>query len=237
MPTVGWGAVIQGEPMDLAAWGYALKERFDLWVEIHGSATVLRWTSFDELSGSEVRNRAIAYIDRLNGAMALSHNARPVQFGGVIRFEPKGPPTQFLEPQLFKDRDFFMSSTVTAIGLDGQPVPPPPPQPSEVQRWAMLADNEILLDDALIYFGRGTDWFDVYKVLECLILRFGEGNEAAFLALNWAPDTEVQRLKRTANWSRHARGKFERPPDPMELEEARGFVGRLLRRALAEAAK
>jgi hypothetical protein len=237
MPTVGWGAVIQGEPTDLAAWGYALKEQFDLWVETHGSETVLRSTSLDELeSAGEVRDRAIAYIDRLNGAMAVSQDSSPVRFGAVIRFGPDGGlhRTLFIEPAKFEVRGPMISAAI--IGPDGQPVPPPPPQPSEVQRWAMLADDEILLDDALIYFGRATDWFDVYKALECLILRFGD-NETAFLALSWAPATEVVRLKRTANWARHARRRYERPPNPMEIKEARQLLGQLLRRALDEAAK
>jgi hypothetical protein len=82
------------------------------------------------------------------------------------------------------------------------------------------------------------NWFDVFKVLECLIERFGGGKEKEknFLALKWAPKKRIQLLKRTANWAaRHA--GLKRPPKPMELLEARQLVGRLLRRALEEAAK
>jgi hypothetical protein len=239
MPKVGWGAAIQGETMDLAAWAHVLKEPFDPWVETHGSETVLRSTSLDELeSVGEVRDQAIAYIDRLNGAMAVSQHSRPVRFGAVIRFEPDGSlhRTAFLETVMFEARSSVVADSIH-IGPDGQPVPPPPPQPSEVQRWATLADDQAWLEDALVYFGRATDWFDIYKALECLILRFG-GSEAKFLALNWAPATEVQRLKRTANWvARHAERKFDRAPNPMTLKEARQLVGELLRRAFEEAAK
>jgi hypothetical protein len=240
MASVGWGAVVLGNPRDLADWAHALKERFDLWVEIHGSETVLRSASLDELnSASEVRDRAVAYIDRLNGAMALSLHSGPVRLGEVIRFTPDGglQRTAFLEPVgLVVDCPEFGRTTVTAIAPDGQVIPPSPPQPSEVQRWAVITNSEVWLDDALVYFGRATDWFDIYKTFECLIERFGGGKEAAFLKLNWAPAAEVKRLKRTANWvARHPRRKYDRPSRPMGLEEARELVGKLLRRALAEA--
>jgi len=70
----GWGVVIQGEPADLSIWQQTLKHQSDVWVEIHGGETVLRATSLQESeSAREARDRAIAYIDRLNGAMAVSH--------------------------------------------------------------------------------------------------------------------------------------------------------------------
>jgi hypothetical protein len=147
--------------------------------------------------------------------------------------------TVFLEPaSLEPRRPVFGRPTLTAIGPDGQlSPPPPPPQPSEVQLWAMAADNECWLNDALIYLGKATDWFDIYKTLECLIKKSGEGKEKDFFALKWVDEDEIVRLKWTANWvARHARRKFQRPPKPMELPEARRLVGQLLRRALEEAA-
>src|SRR5262245_63924614 len=91
MAMLGWGAVLQGEPADLSAWQHMLKHQSDVWVETHDSETVLRATSLDELeSAGEVRDRAIAYIERLNGAMAVSFDPRPVQLRAVIRFKPDG---------------------------------------------------------------------------------------------------------------------------------------------------
>ena len=82
----GWGAVVTGEPQDLADWTVLLKHPFDPWVELHANQTVLRSPLFNELScAEEVRDRAIAYIDRLNGVMALSQDARPLRFGGLER--------------------------------------------------------------------------------------------------------------------------------------------------------
>jgi hypothetical protein len=237
MPKPGWGAGLLGEPTDLEDWAYTLKEPFDPWVEVHGAETVLRSASFDDLpSASEVRDRAAALIERLNGAVAISQQARRLRLGGIIQFTPDGRlhRTIFAEMGAVEVRAKVRASA-TVIRADGKPVPSPPPQPSEVQKWTTVAENDDLLDDALIYFGRATDWFDIYKTLECLILRFGGGSENAFLALGWALDAEITRLKRTANSARHARRKFNPPPYPMSLVDARSLLVVLLRRALKEA--
>jgi hypothetical protein len=235
-PKVGWGAVVLGEPIELANWASVLKEPFDPWIEVHGDETVLRSASLDQLtSATEVRDRSIAQIERLNGAMALSQGSKPLRFGGVIQFTVDGR----LHRTVFAEMAAFevggkMHAIATVIGPDGKLVPPPPPQPSEVQRWMAIADGDGLLEDTLIYFGKAVDWFDIYNALECLILRFGGGSERAFLARAWGPEPDVVRLKQTANWARHARRKFDPPQNPMALEDARRLLGQLVRRAFIE---
>jgi hypothetical protein len=231
----GWGAAIQGKQTDIADWEAALKKPFEPWVESYGNETFLRSMTFDELeTAPEVRDRAVAYIGRLNGAMALSHNSGRIRFaGGVTKFTADGARHQFVFPEGVEAIGSVGMLTVTT-GSDG------PPTCSEVQLWAALADSDDLLDDALIYFGTATEWFDIYKTLETLILRFGSGKkdkqkEQAFLSLNWAPRDDVKLLKQASNWARHARRKNKPPPNPMKLPDARTLVGQLLRRALSEA--
>jgi hypothetical protein len=234
---VGWGTAVQGKRSDIVHWEAALKKPFDPWVENHDDQTLLRSAAFDELeSANEVRDRAVALIDRLNGAMALSRDSGPLRFDGVTQFMSDGTRNRILFAEIFEEMDAFDTvATVTVTGPDGQPVPPPPPTASDVQVWAGLAESDDLLDDALIYFGTATEWFDIYKTLETLILKSGGGEEKAFLSLNWAPKKDVERLKRTANWARHAKRKFAPPPNPMKLDDARKLIGQLLRRALLEA--
>ena len=83
-----------------------------------------------------------------------------------------------------------------------------------------------------------TDWFDIYKALECLIDRFDGGNPNEFSKRDWAPAAEVKRLRETANSYRHSRRRpSHKPPEnPMGFKEARELLGQLLRRAI-EAAK
>ena len=144
-------------------------------VEVHGNETVLRSASLDQLtSANEVRDRSIAQIEQLNGTMALSQRSRPLRFGGVIQFtgDRRLHRTIFAEMFVVEAGD-KLHAIATVTGPDGKPIPPAPPQPSEVQRWAAIADQEDLLHDALVYFGRipqspaspateATDWFDIY---------------------------------------------------------------------------
>jgi hypothetical protein len=169
MPKVGWGAVVLGDTTDLDGWAHALKEQFDPWVETHGTDTVLRSASLDELDSAMVRDRSTTLIERLNGAMALSRGSKPVRFGGVIQFAPDSRLHRTIFAEMFVEETPDEVHIIAVVsGPDGKPLPPPPPRPSEVQHWSVLADNEDLLNDALIYFGRATDWFDIYKTLECL---------------------------------------------------------------------
>jgi hypothetical protein len=234
MTKPGWGAIVEGEPTDLDDWAFTLKEGFDPWVEIHADKTVLRSASFDQLtSANEVRDRALALIERVNGALAVSCRPNPARFGGVIQFAEDGTQhrTLFGEMKAVESRSKVRGFGVV-IGRDGKPVPPPPPQPTEVQQWVEVAETDDLLNDALVFFGRPEDWFDIYKALECLCQR--AGGEHAFLALNWEPQSEVKRLKRSADWFRHARRKNDRLENPMPLSEARALLGKLLGRALRE---
>jgi hypothetical protein len=227
----GWGAVVRGDPLDLQVWAGELKRPFKPWVEAHGNDTVLRSTSFDQFkSAAEVRERAIFCIDRLNGALAMSLEARPLKFGGVVEFDPDGRLHRFLlaEPGEYFIRGARARLTVAVLH------PPAPPRPSEVQVWNQIAEREKHLGDALMHFGRATNWFDICKALECLCDWSG-GSWAELKNLNWVPPSEIDLLKRSANWSRHARSNP--PPKPMNLREARILVGLLLRRAFKEVAR
>jgi hypothetical protein len=242
MPRPGWGAIVSGDAGDLADWSRLLKAPFDPWAEAHGGDTVLRSASLDELSSlAEARDRAAAIIGRLNGTFALceeTKETRPLRYAGIVEFTPDGRlnRTRFAEAEPAKPRE------KGAAEPQGKPAPSSSPRPSDVQQWAFQAESDELLDDALIHFGRigaggtaqaeATDWFDVYKALECLIRKFGPTDEA-FVERNWAPAADVKLLKDTANWARHARRKNPRPPKAMGFEAARTLLGQLLRRALS----
>lgn len=242
-----WGAVLRGHKFDLQDWADALKPPFDPWVEVHGPDTILRSNSLDELTAvEEVRDRIVAHIDRLNGAMFVVMQGQPLQFGGLIEFASDGKLHRTIFVDGILNARSRMHATAVVIGPDGAPKPPPPPTPSEIQKWAAVADSDDLLEDALIYFGRvsGPDqphpptfWFDIYKALECLIARFGKNKkrEETFFALDWVP-AEVERLKQTANWARHARRKFKKPSPATTEREAKELMVRLLRKAFENSA-
>ena len=185
MTRVAWGVLLQGAPEEIADWTEVLKPGFDPWIETHGADTVLRSRVLDGLeTASEVHDKAGALIDVLKGAVALSQRAGPLKYVGVAELSSDGK----LHKHVFFSGHanlgrFRAHAVMVALGPDGKPLPPPPAQASEVQNWSATAQSDGLIEDALIYYGRATDWFDIYKALECLILKFGRGREKTFKEL------------------------------------------------------
>jgi hypothetical protein len=177
--------------------------------------------------------------------MFVMRKGQPLQFFGVVEFAPDGKLHRTVFAQGATGGRARVSAIAVAIGSEGEPKPEPPPKPSEAQTWAAIADNDELLEDALIYFGRvsvpdpvrhpPTFWFDIYKALECLLQRFG--GETAFIALDWAPRDDVKRLKQTANWAGHARRKFPEPSPATTEQEAKDLLSGLVRKAFETKAR
>jgi hypothetical protein len=68
-------------------------------------------------------------------------------------------------------------------------------------------------------------------------MRFGgekKGQVERFRRLGWADPDKIELLKQTANSGRHARKKFDPPPQPMERTEARDLLAKLIARAFHE---
>ena len=128
---------------------------------------------------SEVHDRAGPLIAMLNGALAVTHGTRPIGLDYVIEFMSDGTERRHPFATLAGASGRGKAKAVAvALGPDGQPLPPLPPQPSEAQRWLDIAatDDKVAdaLADALTFFSRGHDWFDIYKAWECLKIRFGK---------------------------------------------------------------
>jgi hypothetical protein len=231
----GWGAVLGGEAADIDDWTHLLSNGLDPWTETNGNDTILRSNTLSNLeSADEVRAQSSDMIDYLNGAMALSQGCGSVTFRAAIRFDSKGHVhrTVFGEMGAFERKD-RMRGTGEVLNANGNLIPAVP-TPSEVQNWAAIAENDSLIQEALTYFRKSPTWFNIYKALECLTLRFG-GDEAKFLELNWESRAEIKLLKRSANTLRHAKRRFDPPEKPMTLSDANALLSNLLRRALTEA--
>src|SRR4051812_49082871 len=130
----GWGAALRGHDFDLQDWREMLEPPFDPWVEVHGDDVVLRSASLDDLtSASEVRDRVVAHIERLNGVMFVVRRSQPLQFSGAVELAPNGEVhrTGFAEGHLLEARDRLYAGTVVVTGPGGKPQPPPPAKPSE----------------------------------------------------------------------------------------------------------
>jgi hypothetical protein len=232
----GWGAVLRGEAIDLEDWRYVLGNGLDPCTEVHGEDTILRSESLNALNtASEVRARALDMVEYLNGTLALSQGTKPVAYGGAVEFGEDGRLHRMLYVEAsvtYTLRGAKARAHAVTLDNDGNPIPSVP-QMSEVQRWAGIAENDDLFHEALMYFGKEPTWFNIYKAIECLELRFG-GGEAEFGRLGWALASDIKLMKRSANVLRHAKRKFDPPEKPMTLTEATSLLGSLLRRGLEE---
>jgi hypothetical protein len=186
-----WGAILRGEPTELESRKNHLKEPFDPWLEVHGDDTVLCSQWFDESSAAEeVRERALMRIQTAEPCR------RPVRKS--YKCPSSGRMAVDTTPSSLRRCGFEIGDTAQmAFEVSASDRKTIRLRPSQVQDCVQLTDDDDLLRDALIYFGSATNWFDIYKVLECLIGRFG--GEKNFLALEWVPSAEVVLLKKTAN--------------------------------------
>jgi hypothetical protein len=228
-----WGVHLTGHLFDLEDWEDALRSPFDPWVDRMEAMYILRSLSFDGLQIPEVRGRAEALIDRLNGAMAAAKGSRPVRGQDVVQFTPDGVRHHHMLLAESLNLRVRVGTARMAIGSDGAVVPEAAPQPSEVQRWTMIADTDDRLADALVYLSRA-EWFPLYKAIECV--EDFAGGEAALDKLGWIEPSELKRVKRTANSFRHRRGgKHSPPPRPATREEAFRAVILIVGKALKAA--
>jgi hypothetical protein len=132
---VGWGARLTGEEFDIEDWEECLKPAFDPWLERGARDTILRSKRLDDLSTAEaVRDRALVLISRLNAAFAVSYNANPVHFNGLVAIFSDGThdPVTLVEHSVVLGRTKRRATIVTGGKI-------PSPQPSAAQRWIALA--------------------------------------------------------------------------------------------------
>lgn len=241
-PTPGWVAMLSGQEADLAEWKYALKQPFDPWVEqVHRDAEMvwaLRSRDFDGIeSASEVRDRALPLIDRLNGALAVSASTQRVSFQAVGQIGAAGEVSlhMFLE---ISDRVRLsaLSDTVTVEVRDAQGnlVPTsslePEPEPTTAQRWVQAGESNSDIGDMLVFAGRADNWFDIYKALELAECR--SGGQHGLEKLLGPAASAVRNMRQTANYYRHARG--HRPSVLTTQDDATSLLAHVVRTVLSQ---
>ena len=232
-PKPGWYARLQGEDVDLEDWTYSLDEPFDpVALKLPNGETVLRSADFEGLEdASEVRERALVLIGRLNGALNLWNDVRPVKFAGVYRIDDDGNQHAwvFAEMAAMELGRCVMRATAVVLGSDGKPVPPPPPAPSRPQDWNRLAEENDDISDLLDHFGRADNWYDIYKAIEIAEQVAGGGHK--LWSLLGAEAKASKNLKASANFYRHA--KAYRPPALLSLAKAKPILAHVVRTVLS----
>jgi hypothetical protein len=104
-----------------------------------------------------------------------------------------------------------------------------------IDAWITLAYKDGQVEKALDLWGSlEHNWRNLYLVLE--VMQDTVGGETALLAQPWLPDKHgIELFKKTANnWralghkARHATEKYQPPPNPMSLPDARELLRRTL---------
>lgn len=192
---------------------------------------VLRSSRFEGLQDAgEVQRHAVEIIAALNGIATLTLGGFSPVWVGAVLGDKETRPTIVIFPNSVVARAGAFAPTVG----DGDVVDPATALAGTLFRLA-AADPEVA--EALRLFREDSTWVDLYKILEVIE---GGGGDRGIVARGWATKGETGRFTHTANAggadARHAVGKFEPPPRPMSLPDARQFIGGLMHTWLADKA-
>ena len=226
----GWYVQIDGHALDVDDWVRTLNAPFDpVALKDPRGGTMLTTVDFDETDAADqVREKALALVARLNGAMALWNGTKPLTMGGVIRIDDQGRRHAFVyvESAISLSRASVVGVGM-AIGSDGEPVRSKP-EPSLVQRWTEISDTEIDLADLLEQIGRADNWYDIYKACE-LVQHLVKGKHALRRLLG-SEASRYDDMAATANFYRHARA--HKPKRFYKLSEAQSLLRQVARHAI-----
>jgi len=225
--TPKWLVRLQGERFDLDDLPPLVCSPEHTVIEEDGSY-YLKSSDFDSLrSADEVRERALAIVEMLNGAMKLHvPDFRGVNEAGVTLIEEDGRRHHYVYLESSITLRSKVSANITATGSDGTPQVAPPP--SNVESCIGLAKTDKAVADALHFF-RDSTWTSLYKVYE--IIREDVVDEKSIIGNGWATKQALSRFRQTAqskaavgDLARHAASGFTPPSQPMAIEEAQTLV-------------
>lgn len=227
-----WVIVLRGKPDDLDEWRRFLQAPYDPFVEqLPGlEAPVLRCTEFEGMAPLKVYERARIIIDDLNGAIGVASRAGRVEYDGIAEVMADGTikRSAFIEGAQF----LILPSQIAEATTGGEPIPP---GPTFAQKWLQIAAANETVADMLRHFGAKLSWYDLYKAYDGIAGLCG--GEAALRKRPWAGSSRVTLFKRTANYYRHGHPHGARtspPSNPMHIEEAREFIGRMIYAVMGE---
>lgn len=228
----GWYVTLRGHEADLSEWGYELKPPFDPHICKLSDNEIGLWSDDFQNAAEpgEVREFASGILRHLNGALKLSMRTEPVAIDAVVRRHEDGTLSRshFLKAESAVFRIYASRPTLVAYDADGNLVPQPPPTPSEAQRWSQFARANDTAADMFDHFGRANNWYDIYKTIELAERLVGGAHKLK--KLRGSSSADVIRLKRSANYYRHAAQPI--PADLMDMREASAILAETVRAVL-----
>lgn len=207
-----WLVRLEGDDGDLRVLAEHLATA-DPNVKIEDDGCWLRYSRFDSLTDPiEVYESAFKLLGEIRGvAQLLGNDAFKVKVAGLAREDAEGLRHQYV-----------LAGGVPSDGRFGMPT-------DAFISMIAVAEKNPDIADALSFYQRGT-WFDLFKAWE----KVRDGTDGRSNA--WTTRNERSRFTNTVNnpevigdHARHGVPTGDPPPNPMSVEEARGFVGRLIK--------
>jgi hypothetical protein len=199
-----------------------------------GKDYALACSEFESIGNAQdVRARALALLDRLNGASRLVLESRvAIGVARLRRHDADGRITDIVcpEPAIATVRALPPSVKITAD--NGSEVTHHPADP--VHDWILLSASDPAVARLLTLVGtEPMDWVNLYRIFE--VVCENSGGMKSIEAKGWATDKAMRLFKWTANCpdaigtkARHGVGD-QAPQKPMSLTEARGLIGGIVK--------
>jgi hypothetical protein len=222
-----WEVSLKGDPADLDILSQSFSDpAFS--ISKLGDEFVLKSSQFDVMNGArEVRDRAKALLDLVNGAAMLAIGSRtPVAIGGVHRRHADGHRDVAMFAEIVGHCRVLASLTIAHLDGSTETF-----RPGDLIRdWVKVASTDKEVAKALSLLSTGpADWVNLYRVLE--VVESDCGGIAGIKPERWATEKAIRLFKRTANSpgatgsdSRHGAQSTKPPPKPMPLPEARSLI-------------
>jgi len=193
-----------------------------------GDEFVLTSSEFDVMNDArQVRDRAKALLDLVNGAATLAVESRtPVAIKGVHRRYADGRRDVAMFAEIEGRCRVLASASVAHLDGTVETF-----RPGDLIRdWVKLASTDQAVAQALSALSsRPADWVNLYRLLEIVQSECRGSNK--IVAKGWATKKAVDLFKHTANSpgatgidSRHGKQSTSPPRNPMPLPEARSLV-------------
>lgn len=233
-PEPGWYGQITGPQFALDDWCRLLERPYHpVAIRLETGETLFTSQELNDLTDAdEVREAALAIVNRLNGAFRLFDEIRPVELQGTVQVTDDGKLHRTMCAEAGSIAYVGARVEAEVIGPDGK-VKPQPPQISEPQVWNALAQSNELVSEMLDHLGRADNWYEIFKVIECCEDLVGDG-ERGLLALMGDRKAEVKKLKITANSFRHSSRRAS--PRHINLTDGKVLLATVARATLSEIA-
>lgn len=194
----------------------------------------LRSLDFDRMTAPNVVHEcAQEILGHMNGAMKLcsGYGYRPVESDAITEIDESGNRRNYMMLSATIEGRSHMTAEPTVIRADG--TEDTSQSPDAVEVLVDLANQNEQVADALRFYARG-DWVNLYKAWEMVCDSAGGLHEV--VNRGWADGDDRSRFTGTAqsrselgDEARHASERFQAPQNPMTLDEARTFVGSVIR--------